>query len=168
MPDDAPETGAEYHPIRNQPVVVGNLVNAVVILAGFAGVTLVDNDVAAALTAIGTLIVFGQTVYAQWRRVTPEARAQEREARMYADGVAVGVAAVPRATVVRVGTPDTTPLGLKELFGDDLDVADVDVEPVATPAPPPGRAGQVNTPEKLLAPPPAGLIGGVSGFDRAP
>jgi hypothetical protein len=98
VPDDP-----QHEPIKNEPVVVGDIVDLVVVLAGTAGVMIPDDVAAKVVAAVAAVIVWLQSTYFKRRSVTPETRAQERETAAYEDGVAAGqLTAAPTATVVQV------------------------------------------------------------------
>jgi hypothetical protein len=99
VPDDpiAPE------PLRkSEPVVVGDIVDLVVVLAGVAGVMIPDDVAAKVVAAVAALVVWLQSTYFKRRSVTPEVRAAEREVAAYDDGVAAGKQLAPQAVVVQV------------------------------------------------------------------
>jgi hypothetical protein len=142
VPDDpiAPE------PLRkSEPVVVGDIVDLVVVLAGVAGVMIPDDVAAKVVAAVAALVVWLQSTYFKRKSVTPVDRAGEREAEAYDLGVAQGEANTPgHATVFQV------------------------VDRIADPPPPPPAAGLEH--DRVLprdpipwaatrVPPPGGLDG---------
>lgn len=98
----------DVHPIRDQPVIVGNLVNLVVALAGAAGVTLAEDTITQVVAGVGALIVIGQTIAAQWGRVTPVARCDAAVAQATSDGIAEGARAYRHTGNVTVDMTGST------------------------------------------------------------
>jgi hypothetical protein len=104
-PDDTPEPLT-----KSEPVVVGDIADLVIVLAGTAGVLIPDDVAAKVVSAIVAVILWVQSTYFKRQAVTPDARAQEKAARAYEDGLETGQQQAPAvATVVQVsGDPDVS------------------------------------------------------------
>jgi hypothetical protein len=97
-PDDTPEPLT-----KSEPVVVGDIADLVIVLAGTAGVLIPDDVAAKVVSAIVAVILWVQSTYFKRQAVTPDARAQEKAARAYEDGLETGQQQAPAvATVVQV------------------------------------------------------------------
>ena len=103
------DADAPIQPLRNEPVALLDIAKAVVAVAAFAGIEWADETVLQVVVGVNAAIVLVAATLATRRRVTPEAKAVDREAQAYTDGLEVGKAQAPQVTVVEVdGDPDVT------------------------------------------------------------
>ena len=140
VPDDQP-----LEPLRKaEPVALLDIAKAVVAVAAFIGLDLAEDRILEIVVGVNAAIILIGATLATRRRVTPEARAKERELEAYTRGYETGetVAAAekpapPQATVVQVdGNPDVSAL-VAALRQHGVNITDQDVHPVAPPAPHP-------------------------------